>query len=154
MSIKFLQNQNGFTLFETLVVLSITILIGLLIPVQGLIDTSELSTQFFFEDFLTQWENAQNYAVITGEPVKVELRKPINGVSQIKFITNDGNVSFIDQKISVPASVSILENQSYWIKKSSGYITPETIIFRTERYLFKIKIQFGNGRYHIEKTEI
>ncbi|UJF14663.1 type II secretion system GspH family protein [Jeotgalibaca sp. MA1X17-3] len=154
MSKNILQNQNGFTLFETLVVLSITTLLVLLIPIQGFMDTNELSEQFFFEDFLTQWENAQNYAVITGEPVKVELRKPINGISQIKFITNNGNVTFIDQKISVPASVSILENQSYWIKKSSGYITPQTIIFRTERYLFKIKIQFGNGRYHIEKTEI
>ena len=148
------QNQNGFTLFETLVVLSITMFIALLIPVQGLIDTKERSALFFFEDFLTQWENAQNYAVITGEPEKVELRKPINGISQVRFITNNGNTNFIDQKTSVPASVSILENQSYWIKKSSGYITPQTIIFQTERYLFKIKIQFGNGRYHIEKTEI
>lgn len=154
MTIKSLHHKNGFTLFETLIVLSIMTFLVLLTPIRPLVDTKELEAQFFFEDFLTQWENAQNYAVITGQPVKVDLEKSNNGISQVRFTTNAGNVSFIDGIMSAPAGVSIVNYQSYWIKKISGYITPQTIVFRTKSYLFKVKIQFGNGRYHIEKTKI
>lgn len=147
-------NQKGFTLIETLIALSIMTFLIFITPMVPLVDTEELAVNYFLEDFLTQWENAQNYAVVTGETIKVDLNKPIDGISKIKWTTSSGNVSFIDKTILVPKEISIVDYQTYWMKRNSGYTTSNTITFRSKSYLIKVKIQLGNGRYHIEKVKI
>ena len=147
-------NQKGFTLIETLIALSIMTFLIFITPMVPLVDTEELAVNYFLEDFLTQWENAQNYAVVTGETIKVDLNKPIDGISKIKWTTSSGNISFIDKTILVPKEISIVDYQTYWMKRNSGYTTSNTITFRSKSYLIKVKIQLGNGRYHIEKVKI
>lgn len=151
---KDFSTQTGFTLLETLVVLSVMTVLLFITPLVPLLDTEEVSTRYFLEDFLTQWENAQNYAVVTGETVKIELNKPVNGISKIKYSTVSGTVSFIDGTLIVPKEVSIVDYQTYWVKRHSGYTTSNTIVFKSKSYLIRVKIQLGNGRYHIEKVKI
>lgn len=147
------QKNRGFTLIEMLIVLGIMSFLLLLTPLISAVDTEEIAFRFFLEDFLSQLENAQNYAVVTGKGVKISAVEVRKGKSEITFLTETGSTAFIDRKLEAPEGVSLAQNKDFWIKRDSGYTTVNSFIFLNGQYRTSVKIQLGSGRYHIEKTK-
>ncbi|AZP05504.1 competence type IV pilus minor pilin ComGD [Jeotgalibaca ciconiae] len=144
--------KNGFTLFESLLVLFILSIVLLLSTPISQFSTDNYSMRLFVDDFLTEIEKAQNYAVIQNKPVKVEMRT-INGETSIHFYVESSNPYFKDDVLSVPEGVASDTNQNFWIKSESGYIQPRTIQFSTEKLTTKITVQMGMGRYRVEEIK-
>lgn len=145
-----LHNRKGFTLPEMVVVLMVAALLLLLAPPLKAPDTTELSFRLFVNDFLSQLENAQSYAVITGQAVRLELAKPINAPASARFTVQDTQNTFINRRLSLPTQTTLQKASTYYIKGDTGYIQPDTITFQSPKLTVRIKIQMGNGRYHVE----
>lgn len=143
-------SRNAFTLAEMAVVLMVASFLLLLTPSARIPDTTELSFRLFVSDFLSQLENAQNYAVITGQAVRLELVKPIGTQSSARFAIQDTQNPFINRKMLFPAETTVRKADTFYIKGETGYIQPDTIVFQSPAQTVSIKIQMGNGRYHVE----
>lgn len=145
-------NKRGFTLFESLLVLAIASMILLLTP---RLDTAadEFAFNLFLDDFLTELQTAQSYAVITGNGVNMDVARPIGATHYAVFKDGAGSDRYINRKLLLPEGARVIQGYTGFIKGGSGYLQPNTIIMETGKYRYTITIQLGSGRYEVNKAE-
>ncbi|MGP6139665.1 MULTISPECIES: prepilin-type N-terminal cleavage/methylation domain-containing protein [unclassified Jeotgalibaca] len=144
--------KAGFTLLETLTVLLITSIIFMVgIQVKS-IQTDNYELRFFVKEFMSEIENAQNKAVVTGRGVIVE-RKKENGETIYYFSQDDSIKMGTQKRLVLPSSVTATNFSSFWIKSHTGYIPPSTVNFWNNHLNIRISFQFGLGRMEVEETK-
>lgn len=145
------RQKLGFTLLETLVVLFIISALTLISSPIHSIKTEDYELRMAVYDFLSEIEQAQNYAVITKKAVKVE-KETNQGQPLISFRKEESYTTGRIDRIYFPKSSQIYVD-SFWINGVTGYIQPETLIFYNNSLRISVKFQFGFGRYVLEEEK-
>lgn len=144
-----LNNQKGFLLLESLLVLSIAASLLLIPQMMTKRATASVEGELFKQNLESSITATQNYAVLSGKMTKVELL-PQN--RKIVFtVLADKNHSF-NHTLVFPDSVSSLSNTiAFYFLGGSGNINNlNSIIFKINGEKAKIKFQLGSGRYEWE----
>lgn len=144
--------NSGFTLLETLIVLMITSVVFMVGVQVKNVQTDNYELRFFVREFLSEIENAQNKAVITGKGVVVQ-RKKENGQTVYYFSQEDSIIMGTQRRLILPVSITATNFSTFWIKSDTGYIPPATINFGNSNINIRISFQFGLGRTEVEETK-
>lgn len=144
--------KGGFTIAESLLVLFITTFLFILSSNLQQLDSSRYELKLVTDEFLVQMEHAQNWAIITGEGVKVEVLRTAEG-NQIQFKVERNGDNSIFHTIQTPESVSFTNFGHFWVKSDTGYVAPMTIEFKTKHQKKVITLQMGMGRHIVKDYE-
>ena len=145
-------NQSGFTLIESLIVLSVFLLIAslsiYLIKPHYLLFEKERFISIFTSDILF----SQQYAISQQRKLFVYIDPIENDYYVLDTVTNK---RIIDREI--PASVEILQGTlgkreiEFFILPDGGTTKFGTFYFKVEQNQYKVVFQIGAGRFYVVK---
>ena len=145
-------NQSGFTLIESIIVLSIFLLIAslsiFLIKPHYLLFEKERFISIFTSDILF----SQQYAISQQRKLFVYIDLIENDYYVLDTVTNK---RIIDREI--PASVEILQGTlgkreiEFFILRDGGTTKFGTFYFKVEQNQYKVVFQIGAGRFYVVK---
>lgn len=145
--------DEGFTLIETLLVLSVLSLILVMVPAIRFDYLTEKSeTSLFFNSLQSSVTLVQNYSVLNDE------------WTVVRFFPEQGLISFrvagktnhpVEHRIELPDHVQILNNNvEFRFKNESGNIGQyETIRFKTPEGIVEYVFQLGSGRFVVKQVK-
>lgn len=147
-----LYQEEGMTLIETLLVLSVVSLFLLLPTVHFNHLAKKSETALFFESFQSSITLVQNYAVLNDVWTVVRFR-PSRG--DIYFRVGGEADHPIEHVLTLPEHVRILNTTvEFRFSKNSGNIGQfETITFETPEGIVDYVFQLGSGRFVVKKTQ-
>ncbi|MBF0780554.1 MULTISPECIES: competence type IV pilus minor pilin ComGD [unclassified Granulicatella] len=138
-----IQNRQGYTLIETLVVLSIVVLLGIFTIQVPKYVREEVETELFVQTIKQQLYLAQQYALISGQ----EVTCTINQQSVFSTVPHA-------KPISVPEHIHV-NAVNYRFAAFSGHaIQFQNAILKDKHYMYIVHVQFGKGVFWIEKIKI
>lgn len=145
-------NDSGFSLIESLIVLSI---IGLLIglPATQLTHISKQSeTQLFFDDLSASITLIHNYAVLNNEWTSMEYR-PSRGTIYFKVVGNNSHP--INHVLTVPSHMTIIStaDEIRFLRGAGTISNPRTVTFQTINGRVQCVFQIGSGRFDIRSID-
>ncbi|MDV7695155.1 hypothetical protein A7K95_10090 [Pediococcus parvulus] len=140
--------KNGFTLVETLVVLTIvTILLSIGHFTLKRVMAQQQEKQFWAK-FDDDWKKYEQFANFEGVVTYISFDKTRRKVkfTPLKAFEKENS------EIELPKTLSLFTNQEVKIG-SNGYVKPQTIGFQSEanKCTYRLRIQLGWGVYHVSK---
>lgn len=139
--------RHGFTLTETIVVLGIVALMGLLMVPRANSSYARWEHQRFWKELRQEWQFAQ---------VNAEEQ---HQVTEIYYDPQKRELVFLAQNnrqvLKVPRQLRV-EKINRTVMKSNGYIRPDTWRFvdQLNKQEIQMKIQLAGGGYRIEKQRL
>ena len=149
--IKIVKNDDGFTLIEVLLVLSLVSLLATF-PVMHFAQLKkETETQLFFESLRSGITLIQTEAVVNDHWTIMEVR-PGNRLIRFRVITEENAVHPADQTLYLPDSLSLIgTTKDYSFSKSSGNLgNINELSFSTIHGRVSVSFQMGSGRFVIK----
>lgn len=145
------QDQKGFTLVETLVVLSL-IWIFLLIPVipfQSI--QEELETKQFFKELEATMTLFQNHAILNGETTRFETRPAAREIA-FRVVTDRDHA--LNQKLKIPEHIELVSASRIYrfVSGSGNQGNLNPIRFKTDSQVIVIQFSLGSGRFDVKTT--
>lgn len=145
------KNQKGFTLVETLVVLSL-IWIFILIPVipfQSIQEETE--TKQFFKELEATMTLFQNHAILNGETTRFETR-PAAGEIAFRVVTDRNHP--MNDNLKIPEHIELVSASRVYrfISGSGNQGNLNPIRFKTDSELIVVQFSLGSGRFDVKKT--
>lgn len=152
-----IEQEEGFTLVETLITLFITSFLILLPSLSIGQMASSIETDLFFRELSSQITLIQNHAILANETTRVEF-SPTRNCIRFKVNNGYGAVHPLDDEISLegsPCKFSTEKFQAVEFKKTTGNIAILTdswrIKFATDKGLYELVFKLGSGRFDIRK---
>lgn len=147
-----LKKEDGVTLIETLLVLTVVSFILVLPTIHFDYLTKKSETALFFESFQSSMTLVQNYSVLNDEWTVVRFR-PSRG--DIYFRVGGEPDHPIEHVIDLPEHVQLLNKTvEFRFSKNSGNIGHfETIRFKTPEGIVEYAFQLGSGRFVVRKVQ-
>lgn len=144
--------KKGFSLIETLLTLSITISLLLLPSAYTAEHIDHIREEIFFKEFQSHYDMAQNYAVLTGDNVRVFFNK---GNRNINFDHPSNPDHFINESLSYPETISQKTNTyTFRILGGTGNLsTFKTIKYQVGDESVELAFQMGNGKYILRRSQ-
>ncbi|GAB5052738.1 competence type IV pilus minor pilin ComGD [Pediococcus ethanolidurans] len=142
------QSKSGFTLIETLVVLSIIAFIFTFghLTFKTVIEQQE--EKQFWAKFDDDWKRYEQFANSEGVVTYITFDKSKRKIrfNPLKTFNKENS------EISLPKTLSLFSNQEVKIG-SDGYVKPQTIAFQSEvnKCTYRLTIQLGWGVYHVNR---
>lgn len=149
--INIVKNDDGFTLIEVLLVLSLVSLLATF-PVMHFAQLKkETETQLFFESLRSGITLIQTEAVVNDHWTIMEVR-PGNRLIRFRVITEENAVHPADQTLYLPDSLSLIgTTKDYSFSKSSGNLgNINELSFSTIHGRASVSFQMGSGRFVIK----
>jgi len=146
-----LKKDDGFTLIEVLLVLSLVSLLATF-PVMHFVQLKkETETQLFFEALRSGITLIQTEAVVNDHWTIMEVR-PGNRLIRFRVITEENAVHPADQTLYLPDSLSLIgTTKDYSFSKSSGNLgNINELSFSTIHGRVSVSFQMGSGRFVIK----
>lgn len=145
------QDQKGFTLVETLVVLSL-IWIFLLIPVipfQSI--QEELETKQFMKELESTITLFQNHAILNEETTRFETRPAAREIA-FRVVTDRDHA--INQKLKIPEHIELVSASRIYrfVSGSGNQGNLNPIRFKTDSQVIVIQFSLGSGRFDVKTT--
>lgn len=143
---NFIKKDSGFTLIETLLVLSVVSLFLVLPTIHFNYLTRKSETALFFESFQSSVTLVQNYAVLNDVWTVVTFR---SSWKEIGFRVSGESDHPIEHIITIPDHIQLLNTSvEFRFSKKSGNIGHyETIKFKTPEGNVEYVFQLGSGRF-------
>lgn len=153
------QEEDGFTLVETLIVLLIAGFLTFL-PVLSIQQTIErTAVDLFFRELSSHITLMQNHAILAGEMTAVEFAPGANVIRFKVINANNNSHQTLNREISLadaPCQFSGTGYQTVYFKKDTGNIVMMNnrwrIRFETELGIYEIVFKLGSGRFDIRKV--
>lgn len=145
-----MKNDRGFTLIETILTLSIImILFGL--PTFIANKTYEkVQNMLFFEAFQSHLFATQSYALLANKKTSLDILKTGTVHYQVLFDAN----GIVNQELSIPKTLKVDKNNSIHYAARTGRPSSfKTIHFKGLDKSYTFKFQMGSGRYIYEESE-
>lgn len=144
-----LNNQKGFLLLESLLVLSIAASVLLIPQMMSKSATAAIEGDMFRQNLESSVTAAQNYAVLSGKMTKIELFRENR---KITFTILEDKNHLFNHTLDFPDSVSSLTNamEIYFLGGSGNIKNLNSITFKINGKSAKFKFQLGSGRYEWE----
>ena len=133
------QRSNAFTLIESVVVLTITILIISLSVSNRPQESASKQVDRFLEQYQQFWNVAESYALSRQTDTYFEIDS-----NQIKIYSDS-----FEKTMNCPKNFEV-ERTTITIKKD-GYVAPQTIRFDLSGRNFAIIYSMAGGNYRVEK---
>ncbi|MFC6463835.1 competence type IV pilus minor pilin ComGD [Marinilactibacillus sp. GCM10026970] len=145
------QDQKGFTLVETLVVLSL-IWIFLLIPVipfQSIQEETE--TKQFFKELESTITLIQNHAILNGETTRFETRPDAKEIA-FRVVTDRNHP--LNENLKIPEHIELVSASRVYrfVSDSGNQGNLNPIRFKTDNQLIVIQFSLGSGRFDVKTT--
>ena len=147
-----LNNEEGFTLIETLIVLLVSSIL-LLVPILSMGQLmQEMEVNFFFRELTSNLTLMQNQSIMGGHGTKVSFY----GTKQkdhILFVVNSGHPLNREMVLDRPY-YRLAENKpiEFRFKEGTGNITSSnTVIFSSTKGSYRLTYLLGSGRFDIKK---
>lgn len=148
--VKKLKEENGFTLIESLTVLSL-VGIFLLIPVIPFNKMeSEIEISLFLEELQSNITLMQNEAILNNEWTEVQMR-PQGRKIVFKVIGKQNHTS--NRSITLPDTIEILGGyKSYrFLSKSGNQGNLNRTRFRVGDKVYTLSFKLGSGRFELSE---
>ncbi|WP_062903778.1 competence type IV pilus minor pilin ComGD [Pediococcus damnosus] len=142
------KSKHGFTLIESLVVLTI---VSLLFSTGNMAFKRVIEQQHekeFWATFDREWKRYEQFANLEGVVTYISFDKAGNKVSFRPLKTFDKE----NYEVQLPKTLSLFSNQEIKIG-SDGYVKPQTIAFNSKinKCTYRMTVQLGWGVYHIKR---
>lgn len=147
-----MENQEGFTLIETLIVLLISSIL-LLVPTLSMERlTEELEINLFFHELTSNLTLMQNQAIMGGRGTKVSFLE----TKERDYITFDVNVGHpLNREMILDRPYHLVAKnkpEEFRFKGGTGNITSSsTIKIYTTKGQYKLTYLLGSGRFDIKE---
>ncbi|MCC5894604.1 MAG: prepilin-type N-terminal cleavage/methylation domain-containing protein [Alkalibacterium sp.] len=147
-----INKDDGMTLIETLLVLSVVSLLLALPTIHFNSLTKKTETAIFFDSFQSSMTLVQNYSVLNDVWTVVRFR-PSRG--EISFRVSEETGHPIEHILTLPEHVKILNTtvEFRFSKKSGSIGYYETIYFETPEGYVDYVFQLGSGRFEIRTSQ-
>ncbi|MBP3041135.1 type II secretion system protein [Bacillaceae bacterium Marseille-Q3522] len=144
-----MKNEQGFTLSESLIVLSIVLLIASVSVMQIKIQTEQIEAQIFFTQLKGDILYAQQYAISHRKTVYMQIHaKEHYYVCQAGFSGKKLTKRYYSENISIQRATMPLS----FSFSASGNINTFGILYLTiHDEAYNIIFQLGKGRFYYEK---
>ncbi|WP_208558641.1 competence type IV pilus minor pilin ComGD [Marinilactibacillus kalidii] len=144
-----LKDQEGFTLIESLIVLSvIAILLTLpVIPFRKV--QKEIEMALFFEELQSSITLLQHHAILARESTVVETQPSARNIT---FIVEGRKDSKLNRSLYLPEHIELVGgSKRYRFNSASGNLgNIYPIVFRIDNELVNLKFSMGSGRFEME----
>ena len=144
-----LNNQKGFLLLESLLVLAIAASLLFIPPLLSRDVISATEGELFKQQLESSVTATQNYAVLSGKMTKIELSKQNK---HIKFSLLDNPSHSLNHRLIFPESVSALSTTKvfHFLGGSGNIRELDSMAFTIDGKRAVFKFQMGSGRYEWE----
>ncbi|AVL00219.1 prepilin-type N-terminal cleavage/methylation domain-containing protein [Pediococcus inopinatus] len=140
--------KRGFTLIESLVVLTVVSLLLSAGTVSFKRVLAKQQEKEFWVTFDREWKKYEQFANLEGVVTYISFDKSRNKVSFRPLKTFDKKSC----EVKLPVTLSLFSNREVKIG-SDGYVKPQTIAFSSDldKCTYRMTVQLGWGVYHVKK---
>lgn len=143
-------NARGFTLIETILILSIIMVLFGLPTVIANKTYEKVQKMLFFEAFQSHLLATQNYALLAKKKTSLTIFK--SGTVRYQVLSEAKGV--VNQELTIPKSLTVDNNNSIRYAAKTGRPSSfKTIKFKSLDKSYTFKFQMGSGRYIFEESE-
>ncbi|API89964.1 hypothetical protein BKP56_12150 [Marinilactibacillus sp. 15R] len=150
--IKKLQEQNGFTLIESLIVLSL-VGIFLLIPVIPFNKMeADIENSLFFEELQSSITLLQNESVLNDEWTEIEMRP---NAREIVFRVIGKRNHILNRSIALPDTIEILGGSKVYrfLSESGNQGNLNKTRFQVGDKFYTLSFKLGSGRFELSEEK-